>query len=528
MTDVRQENEDCSRNYYHDCHYNDDDDTTIECCISEQDVGIDIRDTAVPSSTNKGKNQQQQQQQKQKQSGVTITSLLFGGCANPATVCTRPSHRQDDSSVVVDMHMIDTTQYSYMYKQQEKKKPVPENRARNSLQKRLQRLNDLIINSKVANRRESAKFKVEQAREAANVNKKVNLSFDDAILRRRDAHFNNFSPGSISTTGVGANNNTCYGQGMAHHDGHHNPCPEKIESVEVCFPANVDFVPHQYCGNMARELVVTSFSNVETVAESLSLMYDSDPGDLKYAKRRAMKGRGLQKSRETTARVPDYDENFDGKSIVTAGKSIADSVTTLSLLHDFRQGELTLVDQTRITKCIGEFMNKRVSMVWHLQPSAKIKRGLTKKVKAWIELGSVLRTQVIHPKFSWAQDSSPGWKFMNASSQKKENMLNSIDLLDISRVIEVEEIDRSKFPFAMKSRSFIIEANNTSFLFELSDEKEKSNMVFGLKLLVSHFGAGVVARNDQIFEQFFNPVGAQVPGESPSVLRTGEASLHEC
>ena len=360
MTDVRQENDDCSRNYYNQS----DDDTTT--CRSELDVGKDLRDKAEPaSSTNRGhqqdrtKQHQKHQKHKQKPGATTITSLLFGGCANPATVCTRPSrHKRDDSSVAVDMHMIDTTQYQYMYKQEGKKKPVPENRARNPIQKRLQRLNDLIINNKVTNRRESsAKFKVEQAAEAVNSNKKVNLSFDDAILRRRDPQ-HNFYPGSISTTGVAAGwgGNTC-GQGMANHAGigNDNSCPEKIEAVEVCFPANIDidFVPHQYCGNMARELVVTSFSNVETVSESLSLMYDSDPGDLKYVNRRAMKGRGLHKNLKTAVRVPDYDDDFGGKSVVTAGKSFADSVTTLSLLHDLRRGELTLSDQTRITKCIG-------------------------------------------------------------------------------------------------------------------------------------------------------------------------------
>jgi len=148
---------------------------------------------------------------------------------------------------------------------------------------------------------------------------------------------------------------------------------------------------------------------------------------------------------------------------------------------------------------------------------------------------SVLRDQVIHPKLCWmAQETKCKWHkrlsngIMRNKEKKREEIgkVNSIDLLDITSVLEGENLSRDCYPFAMKSRSMVIAVNQTRNVFESSSRKERDRIIFSLKLLISHFGAGIVAKNDEVFDQYFNPLNAQVPGRSP--FGVDSSSFYEC
>jgi len=286
-----------------------------------------------------------------------------------------------------------------------------------------------------------------------------------------------------------------------------------------------------------------------------SLMYDSDPGDLKSSRNRICEGKSLVPNRNRAIRFADYDSaKFDSKSVVTAGKSIADSITTDSNFFSSNDDGLSM-DSTRIDQYVNECMNKRMSFIWHMPSkytseitseksipaleSKRISRGvLTKRVKVWIELGTVLRSQVIHPKLCWVpHETAHRWNRLRFSQKSKKHSskddekassptIQSIDLLDVSSILEADDIDRKQYPFAMKDRTFIISTCDQKIVFEAASKNERTQTMFSFKLVISHFAAGIVAHNDETFEQFFHLNEAQVPGEAPDFLC--DRALHEC
>ena len=406
-------------------------------------------------------------------------------------------------------------------------------------------------------------------------------SFDDAahILHSRQQKS---QYGGYNSTSIGIGDKECREQPVS---------LENTDSIEVCMMSPVKTV-YGYCNandnssperqgnrfplisiNTIKRNVCGGFSsadafqsnsctsenrNIQTVMSILSsgadtakdsaLMYDSDPGDLYKSRDRVRKGKTLIPNQNQGVRLANCDSNiFDGKSVVTAGKSIADSITTLSLLRNGKN-DFNEFDPTHVVKHIGEFMNKRMSFIWHTLDISETKNadsttksklkpsrdGLTKRVQAWIELGSVLRNQVIHPKLCWIPvETTPKWsRFLLGSKKYKDKnesktlgsesdssySVQSLDLLDVISILEVDEIDRKQYPFAMKKRTLVIATSDQEVYFETASTKETQQTIFSLKLLISHFAAGIVTRNDDTFNQYFNPTNAEVPGEAPFAL----------
>ena len=524
-----------------------------------------------------------------KKVGMTksLTNILFGGCmCHPEGMVGSIFSKKEQSIALKEQPVEEDPQGG----ESNSGRIKYSNRSKNvSLSKRQERLQHMIVNHSISKSKKKYVTSGINGGKGVSSEKFKNVhSFDDAayILHKRQQ----------STK----RNN--YPSSMVRGDEEYRQQPftcENGEAVEVCmmgpvstmydcydgnplpqrkrdrFPTTtINAIQANMCGGLSSTAtfhnhtytsennniqgVVSVLSNGADTANNSELMYDSDPGDLRKSRNRINKGKTLIPNHSQAVRLANCDSQiFDGKSVVTAGKSIADSITTLSLLQNGKT-DFSEFDPTHVVKHVGEFMNKRMTFNWHISEECQLQntvkdhnqkakqpfRSFTKRVQVWVELGSVLRNQVIHPKLCWsAVEATPKWsRFIPGNSKMKQTnksnssieetkreaqhlSLQSIDLLDVCSILDVGDLDRSQYPFAIRKRTFVIATSDQKVYFEASSEKEKTQTIFSLKLLVSHFAAGIVARNDDVFTQYFNPSDAEVPGEVPFAL---EAAHHEC
>jgi len=162
-------------------------------------------------------------------------------------------------------------------------------------------------------------------------------------------------------------------------------------------------------------------------------------------------------------------------------------------------------------KYISEFMNTRMTLVWHPAPDTDCNQS-PQCVSAWIELGQQLRKTIIQPKLMWRRSLSNGRVAISNED------LHGIDLLDIARVLEVSKVNRKLYPFARKSCSFSIDTLEYSHVFEASSEAERSHIVQAIKLIVARLGSKIILNDNTVFDEFFSNMFFSVPGKEPHLI----------
>jgi len=177
-----------------------------------------------------------------------------------------------------------------------------------------------------------------------------------------------------------------------------------------------------------------------------------------------------------------------------------------------------------VNKNIGQILHRNMKLVWHPMPSSTKSQTSPSPVcvAAWIELGSLLKNIVIHPKLMFKPIVN-NTKSQHVHQQKvqlcSQDDVISVDLLDINRIMEVDSINRKMYPFAKLRTSFIVSTKSgKSFLFEASSEKEKEQFVQSLKLLVARFTSMIVVEDETVYDEFFTHDNLTVPGEAPLVI----------
>ena len=98
----------------------------------------------------------------------------------------------------------------------------------------------------------------------------------------------------------------------------------------------------------------------------------------------------------------------------------------------------------------------------------------------------------------------------------------SVELLNIVRVLKPNTIDRDQHPFAKQRNSFTLQSNtNDIYLFEAFSEKERDRFVQGLKLVVARLASKIIVGDEDVFDEFFTPWGQSI---SPNALEEFEKS----
>ena len=158
-------------------------------------------------------------------------------------------------------------------------------------------------------------------------------------------------------------------------------------------------------------------------------------------------------------------------------------------------------------------MNERFTLIWHpyLTNTKQNPNFSPIGIKAWIERGQRLRKTLIQPKICWQQVSLSDPKGILRDKTKK---LHHVDLLDITRVLEVTKIDRRQYPFAPVKKCLMIHTLDEKIMFEAGSESERNRLVHSLKLTVARLGSKIIVEDPAVFDEFFS-TGNDVPGEAP-------------
>jgi len=172
-----------------------------------------------------------------------------------------------------------------------------------------------------------------------------------------------------------------------------------------------------------------------------------------------------------------------------------------------RLGQEVLSDIIEATK------NEKLTLLWHPTETDGNNNLPPVRVKLWVESGIYLADGTfLLPKLTWlpAYESNLDVRVLNVSVKSP----GSIDLLDVCRVRECESVDRGMHPFARVDRSFIIQTQSGTYLFETQSNQERSRVVNGLKLVIARLASLLMLRDLRAVDEFFG--GNAVPGEAPN------------
>ena len=153
-------------------------------------------------------------------------------------------------------------------------------------------------------------------------------------------------------------------------------------------------------------------------------------------------------------------------------------------------------------------------LLWHPDSTTKCRQPRPSCVKAWMERGTYLisNKSFVHPKLMWKPRHEP-----NLRTNRKLNVnVETIDLLEVTKVYPASSVDRTVRPLANVSKCFVIETrNDVCFYFETETRDEQESLVLAFKLLVARLASLLLTRDVRAVEEFFEPVDAAVPGEAP-------------
>lgn len=267
-------------------------------------------------------------------------------------------------------------------------------------------------------------------------------------------------------------------------------------SIEVHAPAIARVSRDNPGQNMNAFNIFQSCTSPQNVAspvmmrrfEEHEICYDSDPED--FARRRSHRWTAEQ-DKENSRKLDAYSYP---KQVSTAPTG-------------------TIADITKdkaFRAVVQEFMNETTTLKLHpsmtdtcsTQPLA---------VHAWVERGQRLQT-ILQPKFMWR---SVHLKNLKGNSMENPT-ISAIDLLDVTRILKVEKIDRRRYPFAKPMHCFIIKTfQDEDLFFEAKSVLDRNRLVYSFKMIVARFGAKVIVADESLFDEFFVNQGGDVPGEAP-------------
>lgn len=158
-----------------------------------------------------------------------------------------------------------------------------------------------------------------------------------------------------------------------------------------------------------------------------------------------------------------------------------------------------------------EFINSTFTMICHSMtgglggPSSVV-------VTAWVERGHSFGDTIFQPKWMWKP------KPHGDKSQHHMQHVSAIDLLNIKRVLKVDQMDRCYHPFAKPLNCFMVRSvDDEEFFFETESPTERDRLVYSMKMVIARFGAMVLEQDDTVYAEFFATCDP-VPGKVPDLL----------
>ena len=229
--------------------------------------------------------------------------------------------------------------------------------------------------------------------------------------------------------------------------------------------------------------------------EDEELSYGSDPED--FTRRRLHSG----------VRGPaNASDSFDSQYLNQSQISISSPNRSF---HDVCNDQLFSI-------IVQEMFNKTTTLVLHPildqnRPGA-VQSSRPVAVDAWVERGQHLAYALVQPKWIWKNKGQMGGQ---QSSARQKFSVQGIELLDITKILKMEDTVECNESFAKASHCFIMKSiYHEEFCFEAKSRSVRNRIVDSLKLLIARFGAQVLTGDDQVYYEFFW-TGDAAPGEAP-------------
>ena len=234
------------------------------------------------------------------------------------------------------------------------------------------------------------------------------------------------------------------------------------------------------------------------------LSYGSDPED--FTRRRPNSG---AKAAAVVAATADSLNFEQSKNLCHHQNSFPSPSRSLLDVHN----------EDEFSNIVQEIFNKTTTLVLHpLLDSNKygsVQLGRPVAVDAWLERGQHLSYALIQPKWIWK--AKPRVDAGSQSSVRQKMCLQSIELLDITRILKMDETERWSQSFAKPSHCFFVKSiHDEEFCFEAKSRLERDRVVRSLKFLIARFGAKVLTGDPQVYYEFFW-INDAVPGKAPNL-----------
>ncbi len=174
----------------------------------------------------------------------------------------------------------------------------------------------------------------------------------------------------------------------------------------------------------------------------------------------------------------------------------------------------TSIDEFALCNTVQELLNRTLTLVYHpVSTERSVEPSNPVALDAWVERGQILN-ELIQPKWMWRPKS----KYHSRGPLVQAGTVRSIELLDITRITKVTQVDRKLYPFAKPFRSFLIRnIDAEEYCFEANSSEQCDHIVYSLKLAIARFGSLVITANRKVYEEFFVIEGC-VPGEPPELV----------
>lgn len=157
-----------------------------------------------------------------------------------------------------------------------------------------------------------------------------------------------------------------------------------------------------------------------------------------------------------------------------------------------------------------EIITDSFLLIWHpkkkMSDWSAFSNAPPRRVKAWFEMGSCLKKKLLQPKFVWRSIDQTRF---SSRQRRIQSILNieTVDLLNIVRIVAPTNIDRQMHPFVRKDCAFIIATNDEDeALFETATKDERDKFVFAFKLMVARLASKIIVGDKDVFEEFFTPL----------------------
>lgn len=143
--------------------------------------------------------------------------------------------------------------------------------------------------------------------------------------------------------------------------------------------------------------------------------------------------------------------------------------------------------------------NERLTLMWHPTQTPSQSNRSPVCVKVWIEAGVYLNDGTfLLPKLTWSKASQ--------DDPLKAQALQKLDLLDICRIRPIATVNRTLHPFALSKKSFFVETQTETYVFQAQTVDERDRIVYGLKLVIARLASLLMLRDIRAAEEFFGAI----------------------